>query len=300
MLNIEKIRENRNRIKEPEIVEEIRQKILNTFNDLTFLPEPHKYFRNIDGIEIEHIPVTKLIENFEPYVDWETVTKNYADKLNLTVEDVKRDWHYKNIKGTNAGTGVHLYGESWHYFLTDKLDEIDDIIKPQLQDGYLLPHSPKEEAIMHFNEDLFEVEDMFPVLAETRVYSGVNPNLPKFITDYAGTFDELYYYHNKVDEEKSGLIIFDYKTNIDLYNEYNRRHNKCLLYPFENLINENKSVYTGQLSLYQIPLEDIGFKVLGRRIIWVKPDGTYEKLKLDDVSSTMRDYLTKNGIVNHC
>ena len=46
-----------------------------------------------------------------------------------------------------------------------------------------------------------------------------------------------------------------------------------------------------QLSCYQIPLEDIGLKVIGRRIIWLKDDGTYEKISLQDVTQKLRKTL---------
>ena len=57
------------------------------------------------------------------------------------------------------------------------------------------------------------------------------------------------------------------------------------------MVNQNLSLYTLQLSCYQIPLEDIGMKVLGRRIIWVKPDGNYEKIPVPDVTNVLRNVL---------
>ena len=53
----------------------------------------------------------------------------------------------------------------------------------------------------------------------------------------------------------------------------------------------NASYYTLQLSLYAIPLQNIGMDVVARRLIWVKPDGTYESVKIDDVSNRVRDAL---------
>jgi hypothetical protein len=64
-----------------------------------------------------------------------------------------------------------------------------------------------------------------------------------------------------------------------------------LLPPFEDLYDESLSLYTLQLSCYQIPLEDIGLKVIGRRIIWLKDDGTYEKISLQDVTQKLRKTL---------
>ena len=64
-----------------------------------------------------------------------------------------------------------------------------------------------------------------------------------------------------------------------------------LLPPFENFYDEAQSLYTLQLSCYQIPLEDIGLKVIGRRLIHLKEDGTYEKIPLKDVTKELRNTL---------
>ena len=129
------------------------------------------------------------------------------------------------------------------------------------------------------------------MLAETKVYSGVNPEIEKLNQNYAGTFDLLFYYKDEKDDSKSGLVIFDYKTNAELTKEFSRSYNKMLLPPFENLYDEALSLYTLQLSCYQIPLEDIGLKVIGRRIIWLKDDCTYEKIPLENVTEKLRKTL---------
>ena len=53
----------------------------------------------------------------------------------------------------------------------------------------------------------------------------------------------------------------------------------------------SESYYTLQLSLYAIPLQNIGFEVIARRLIWVKPDGTYESIRIKDVSDRIREAL---------
>ena len=67
----------------------------------------------------------------------------------------------------------------------------------------------------------------------------------------------------------------DYKTNKDLYKNF---RGERMLYPFNELLNCSFNVYQLQLSLYQLALEFIGFKVIGRRIIWLKDDSSYEKI----------------------
>lgn len=292
MLNIKEIMRFRELNPEPEEVTNIREKILSTFNKLQFVEESHQYFLpNSKGELIEYDCVSHITHQFVPPEDWEQVAENYAIKHGRIKEEVQEEWHYNNIKATNSGTGTHLYGEMWMELFLGNPDNICEVIKPQFQDGYLLPHSPKEEAVAKFNEDLFRTPNMYPVLAETRVYTGANKKVKKLNNNYAGTFDILYYFKHPTDSSKSGLLILDYKTNNDLYNQYNIANNKTLLPPFDNMINQDLSMYTLQLSCYQIPLEDIGLKVLGRRIIWVKPDGNYEKIPVPDVTKQLRNIL---------
>lgn len=288
MLNIKEILEYRKNNPEPKEVTEIRNKILDTFKDLVFVEEGHKYYLN--GVSLPS--VSHVTHQFIPYSNWDEIAENYAIKHGMSKEEVQEKWHYNNIRATNSGTGAHLYGEEWYKILMGEPEKLCEIIKPQYQDGYLLPHSPKEIAISLFIEDLYRTPNMYPVLVETRVYTGLNKkkNLnPK--NQYCGTFDMLYYYKHPTDDTKSGLILLDYKTNSSLYKPYNQEHNKTLLTPFDYMILEDLSTYTLQLSAYQIPLEDIGYKVLGRRIIWLKEDGTYDKISVPDVTKTLREIL---------
>jgi hypothetical protein len=129
------------------------------------------------------------------------------------------------------------------------------------------------------------------VLAETKVYTGKNKELTNLNQDYCGTFDILFYYKDQEDDSKSGLCIFDFKTNKELKKDFSRENGKMLLPPFSDYFEEPLSYYTAQLSCYQIPLEDIGLKVIARRIVWLKDDGTYELIGLNDVTDRLRAVL---------
>lgn len=291
MLNYKEIKKRREEFPEPPEVTEIRKKILSSFSKIEFVPETHQYFLPLDdGSRIEYDCVSNVTHRFAPKVDWDIVAENYALKHGMPVDDVKESWHYNNIRATNSGTGVHLYGEMWMELFLGSPDNIDPVIKPQFEDGYLIPHSPKEEAVRKYNENMFHTPNLYPVLAETRVYTGVGGSV--FKQNYAGTFDILYYYKNPKNEAESGLIIMDYKTNADLYKEGSRTYGKTLLEPFGNLYDEPISYYILQLSCYQIPLEDIGLKVLGRRVVWLRDTGEYEFVKLPDVTKTLRELFS--------
>ena len=119
------------------------------------------------------------------------------------------------------------------------------------------------------------------MLSETKVYN------KDFL--YSGTFDKLVY-----QKESDSIVIRDYKTNESLVMDFK----KPLLYPFTDFNNEDLSIYTIQLSLYQLCLEQIGIKVKKREIVWLKDDGNYELISLKDVTPRLLDilpfYLEKN------
>ena len=66
---------------------------------------------------------------------------------------------------------------------------------------------------------------------------------------------------------------------------------QTLLWPFNDYLDQNVSYYTLQQSLYAIPLQNLGLKVLGSRLIWLKNNGIYEKISIDDVSDRLRNTL---------
>ena len=191
MLNINDIRKRLERNPEPDEVKEIRENIINTFSKLEFIEDVHKYFiPQADGTKLELPSVSATAHQFEPYVDWDEKCEAKALKLGITPEELKREWFEHNHLATNTGTGVHLLGEMYMHFIQGHPEEICDVIKPQYEEGYLFPHSPKETAVMHYWEDLFQVDTIYPVMPEARVYMGVNDKF-NVHQQYAGTFDIL-------------------------------------------------------------------------------------------------------------
>ena len=273
---------------EPPEVTEIRNKILNSFNELKFVEEGHKYF--LRGEELQS--VSSITHMFADEFNTEEQAIKYALKHGETPEYWKDQWQYNSLKATTTGTLVHSFGESmaWVHFGLPNLITEDCKSKYYKDKNWLLPTRKKEEAIIKFFSDMSK--DLHLVLTETKVYSSVNPDLPKFKTNYAGTFDLLMYYKHPKDDSKSGLVLMDYKTNKELYKNYSRENNKCLHYPFNDLYDESFGLYTIQQSCYQIPLEDIGLNVIGRRLIWLKDDGTYELVKLGDYTKKLREVLS--------
>ena len=268
---------------EPNIVTEIRATILDKFKDLVFEEEPHIYYLKNDRNNLFKSVTTRLGE-FEHEFDSETQASKYAEKYGNTKEYWQDIWKISNLKSTITGTLCHEYGESLAYVNAGHPELILDSCKRKyIKDkNWLIPTHPKQEAIYKFQSELHP--DLHLVLAEAKMFTeGMKQNL-------AGTADILFYYDDPTGE-KSGLCIYDYKTNKELIKSYNRQVGKTLLPPFEDYIEEPQSVYTLQLSTYAIPLQDLGFKIITRRVVYLKPDGNYEIIPLADESERLRKIL---------
>jgi len=281
MLNIDDIKQLWQRRTVPACVQQVREQIVEAYADLQFVADGHKYYRpDGNGGTVELKSVSEWTGRFSPSndQDWGLIAERYGARRGMTREQVERMWWENSHAATNAGTGVHLYGENLFYWATDQIELLDPVIKPQYEGGYLFPHSPKETAALRFWEDVLGNDHYYPVLAETRIYTDV----------YAGTFDLLFYYHDPDDEERSGLVIFDYKTNRELVKQYAIDRHQMMKPPFDDLYDMDWSHYVLQLSAYQVGIENAGHKVSMRRIIWLKDDGTYELVKLPDVTQEIR------------
>lgn len=86
-----------------------------------------------------------------------------------------------------------------------------------------------------------------------------------------------------------------HNTNKELTNDYCIEKRKTMLKPFDDLIEQSLSHYQLQLSLYSVPLQNLGLKVIGRRIIWLRDDGSYEKIRIKDETGRIRQALSINS-----
>lgn len=272
--------------------QEMREKILNSFKGLTFVEEGHKYY--LDGKEMMCVSnVTHMFqEHFDPIVkSQETYERNFNNPdskyYRMTPEEIQEAWKQNSKNACDVGTERHLWGESAYAFMTRQYDKIAPEFKDRLtSDGGFEAIYPKEEAICKFWEDLPVC--FVPIAVENITY---NKDL-----NYSGTFDMLFYYDAELDgksADKSGFVIFDYKTNKDLYKNFKEQK---LLYPFNELLDMSVNLYKLQLSLYQLNLEQIGFKVIARRLIWLRPNGEYDKIPLESYTKVLKKYLTEHKI----
>ena len=272
---------------EPKIVTDTRAKILDAFKELEFDEPTHTY--NLNGTILPS--VTTVLHEFEQPFDGDTIAARYADKNGFTKEYWLDKWKFKNLKATISGTYTHEFGESLFYIKAGHPELICESCKGKyIKDkNWLIPTRPKEEAIISFFEELNP--NLHLLLPEAKMFTGLNKKKTNLKQDVAGTGDILFYYIDPKNSKKNGVAIFDYKTNADLFNDFSRNTGKMLLSPFDDMIAESRSMYELQLSTYTLPLEDLGLNVIARRLVWLKPDGTYEIVPVGDKTEILRETL---------
>lgn len=271
--------------------QEMRKKITESFKGLTFIEEGHKYFLN--GKEM--MCVSNVAHMFQEHFDshakaQETFERNFNNERSkyyrMTAEEIEKAWAENSKNACEHGTERHEFAECAFYFLSGQNDKIYPEFKDRLtDDGGFEARYPKEEAVVRFYEDMPQC--VVPILAEVKVY------YEESNWGYSGTFDLIAYYDAELEgknSSRSGIMVLDWKTNKDLYKNFMEKH---LLPPLDGLLDCPLSIYKAQLSLYQNCLEHIGIKVIARRIMWLLPDGTYQKIPLEDYSKRIILFLHK-------
>ena len=261
-------------------VNECRDLLFEKFGDIQFVEEGHKYTIG----DQEYTPVSNIIKKYEPEVDWDKKAADYAIKWGRSKADVQKEWKLNNLKATISGTRTHEFGESYTNLLIGHPELICEQNKPQYIKEYdtMVATYPKEEAVKKFYDEL--ESNLHPVGAEFKLSTKFIPGaLP-----ICGTCDLLFY-----DSDKDGFVLSDWKTNKSLIKEYSRTNGIHMVGPMTKHVDEPLSHYTLQFNIYQRLLESIGIKIIDRILIWLKEDGTYEKVYIDKIPDETIDKILK-------
>ena len=253
----------------------IRDKVQDSFKDLIFEEGPHLYYFNGKRVTSVSRTIDRFVEPFDTEERAQHCFEKYYNDptskyYQMMAEDIKKQWKKKNDNANNQGTLAHAFGENAMHYMVGDYDAIDPMFKDRLVDGKFEARDGFEEAVVKFWNDM--PDEYVPMLVENRVYAFCGKDEPV----YAGTFDLLVY---STVPGKEGLVIFDYKTNEDLYKNF---MGKLLLDPFKTLLDTPKNHYEIQQALYENALNEIGLDILGKRLVWIKDDGTYTIVKMTE------------------
>lgn len=225
--------------------------IENYFSKLHFNEEKHLY--TVDGKILPS--VSKLIDNFVEKFKSKEISNSISIRTGVPQKDILKEWKDIADEACDRGHRVHNFGELYPY------------------DKTLKPSCNQEKAVVKFWNDL--PPHIVPVKMELRMYHKA--------LHFAGTADIILY--NTITKE---YIIADYKTNKDLFKNFKE---KKLLGIFSNLLDCPLNKYQIQLSFYQILLEQLGFKVSQRKIIWLLKTGEYQLYDTEDLTPKLNQYL---------
>jgi hypothetical protein len=205
----------------------------------------------------------------------------------MTAEEIEKSWRKNANNATTRGTIAHEFGESCKYYFTGEYDKILPDYKCRLtDDGKFIAKDGFEAAIAKFWIDM--PDSYVPICAENKVYGKCGTETVL----YAGTFDLLIY---SLIPDKEGLIMFDYKTNADLFKNFKGQK---MLKGLSYMLDTPKGHYEVQQSSYEASLNEIGLSVIGKRLIWIKESGEYELVKLtEQIKPIIMEEIRRNYLV---
>ncbi len=234
-----------------------REKLIQFFKDLSFVEDTHTYFIKDKKVDIS---VSGLYKKFVKPFDIKGTSMGTARKEGKTQQEVLASWKKAGDDACRLGTKVHLFGEKAAF------------------DRTLIPSNGQEVATLKFWNDL--PEHIQPCIMELAMYHK--------IYKFAGTGDILLY-----NSKTGNYIIADWKTNKNIFKNYKGQR---MLEPFSNLLDMPLNLYQLQLSYYQLMFEQTGLKVENRKVVWLRPDGTYQMYDCEDYTVILEQYLKQTRL----
>lgn len=233
--------------------QDVSEKLKESFSDIR-MDSKHRYW---EGDSMLSSSTTKYIKQFEPFVDWESITEKYAEKNNMTVSEVNAEWNKKKIEGQDRGNDIHDFLEARlnAYLKTGSLDEFNES-KLHLEDN-----KEAKKGGLNFLNNLLKGGRFIPLTPELRMGDKE--------LDRGGTIDLPVW-----DSLKNRIILIDWKTNKDLfkYGLLNSFGQKTLLPPYDYLLNNPFGIYNLQLYDYSFMLKrKTGFDVHDGIVVWLEP-----------------------------
>lgn len=239
------------------IIQDFNNKVKPYFYGLTFKEKSHEYFINDKKIPVS---VSGLVKGFVPVQDWDAIANRVAKKEGVSKQEIVDRWREKNRIACDNGTKTHDFAEN----LSSSSS----------------PSTPKEVGVVRFWKylDTKEPGRYILVAKELRMYHK--------IFNFSGTGDFILY-----DTLTRQFIIGDYKTNEDLFKNYN---GQLLLEPFDFLLDCPYNHYQIQLSLYQLLFEQLDYRIYNRWIVYLQVDSNYKVYECYNYSDHLRSFLVES------
>jgi len=243
-------------------VDNHKLKIFET-DDLKFDEEDHRY--TYKGVKLT--PVTQFIKRFSPDIDFDYWAIKKAKERGVPVEEIRTEWKETAAVACDLGTDVHKWVED--YWNGKK------------------PGKPKNEEVQRKVKKFYAIyksrlNALTSIKQEFKVFSSK--------WNLAGTIDGIF-------EINYTNIVGDWKTNKTFTIDGDYTFGQKLKYPFEDLDNNNLNMYSIQLSLYRLILqEEAGFKTSSAFICHLGQDEPGKIYQAKDLRARLKMYLTRYNL----
>lgn len=265
---------------------------LDYFRDPNFKfdPDSHKYTYLCEntGKPIQVFEsVSGFISQFKKPFD-KNISKYVAKSRGVSQQQILDEWAATAKEGTDLGSLVHEWIEDFYNGKNPKMPTI-----PSPEEDEFFGHlglensfSIEEKATDRINKFLTLHENKLHKLEakeqEFRIFSrkwGI-----------AGTLDALFFMN-------PAFYVGDWKTNKDFTDDdHPKGKRQKLLYPFDDLWDNNLNGYSLQLSTYRLILEEeAGFETAGGFLAWIGPQEP-KMYKTLDLRDRLREFLNKNNL----
>lgn len=242
-----------------ELLQNIKDNIKTAFQDIEFIEYGHSYL---------HKPTTKFLTSVsKKYKEFETpfdssIARFIAPKMGLTEGQLIDQWKEKGRISAERGTRIHKFAEDYYI------------------DNSLQPSCDAERGVIEFFKD----HPNYVMIAQEIILYNKEYN-------YAGTADLLMF-----DLDTEDFILLDFKSNEDLFKNFKK---KMLLKPFTHLLQTPLNLYKIQLNLYDMCMEEKGFDISKRIIIWLSKDGmtnkNYQLFEVEDLKPILKEHYANNS-----
>ena len=238
---------------------------LDKFNNIKFFDKDHIY--TIRDRKITS--TTSVIHKFQEEFDTEYWANRKAEEKNIDVEDIKKEWKFKNRHAIMEGKTLHTFIEN---YFNNKITPYpkEEIIAEFGYDAIKDTYKIMEEQFLSFAKDVKNV--LIPIRSEVVVGDEE--------IGICGMVDMLFY--NKKMEEYQ---LWDWKTSTRI----RRRSyfNKQMLFPLDHLDECEFNSYSLQLATYKYIIErNTNIKLGNSYIVWFnEKNASYEVIKCAPMSN---------------
>ena len=254
-------------------VKEIKEKLDLAFGKYEFFPEDHHYECNGKRVGIS---VTTFYDQYVNEFQQQEVAEKCAIRDNKTIDEVLKEWKYKNDFSKPKGTNGHSYVQClWN---NEKFEELHFDNSIEFKNACSKVYKQADNFYKDYQDILEHIADEFVIGSEE--------------FDIASAIDHLFY--NKL---TGNLVLVDYKTNRILkgYNDElkNRKYTKKMKVPLQNIKDDVLHHYYIQISIYIYLIEKYtNLKVEEYFIVYFSEDiENYEIIKIDYLKDEVEKIL---------